>query len=127
MYGNSTYAEFSYSQFNQFDPLTSGNRASAFNFCNPFDHILPPVDGDIENLDRQHLWGLYTGIEVGTGAPPAVEPNPNQIEPVAGGTGGTWPTRRDYKKKRQAILDDEQDFLDLIELAMPEIIKYLRR
>lgn len=41
---------------------SEGSRVSAFNFCNPFDHVLPPVDGSIGALDRQHLWGLYIGI-----------------------------------------------------------------
>ncbi len=38
------------------------NRLSAFNFCNPFDHVLPFSDGTIDALDRQHLWGIYAGI-----------------------------------------------------------------
>ncbi len=37
-------------------------RASAFNFCDPFDHVLPIPDGTISTLDRAHLWGLYSGI-----------------------------------------------------------------
>ena len=65
--------------------------------------------------------------KVGSGEAPAVEPNPNVIEPVTGGTGHTWPSRKKYKDKRQAILDDDQDFLNLIEASMPEIIKHLRK
>lgn len=34
-------------------------RTSAFNFCNPFDLILPPVDTTITADDRAHLWGLF--------------------------------------------------------------------
>lgn len=37
-------------------------RLSAFNFCSADDHILPFSDGSVSNLDRQHLWGMYTGI-----------------------------------------------------------------
>lgn len=37
-------------------------RLSAFNFCNPFDHILPFADGNVGAADRAHLWGLYIGI-----------------------------------------------------------------
>jgi len=44
-----------------------GSRASAFNYCNPYDHVLPPVSGTIGAADRQHLWGLYIGILAGTG------------------------------------------------------------
>ena len=40
----------------------AANRISAFNFCNPFDHILPVPDGTVSALDRQHLWGMYAGI-----------------------------------------------------------------
>ncbi len=39
-------------------------RLSAFNFCNPFDHVLPFADGTISAADRAHLWGLYSGIAV---------------------------------------------------------------
>lgn len=37
---------------------------SAFNWCNPFDHILPFADGTVGATDRAHLWGLYSGIVV---------------------------------------------------------------
>ncbi len=52
---------------NELDSGDAGlaKRLSAFNFCNPFDHILPFSDGSIGALDRQHLWGLYTGIVAG--------------------------------------------------------------
>ena len=36
------------------------DRASAFNFCNPFDTVLPIVDGSVGKKDRHHLWGLST-------------------------------------------------------------------
>ena len=35
---------------------------SQFNFCNPFDTIFPIADGATSQLDKQHLWGLFTGI-----------------------------------------------------------------
>jgi hypothetical protein len=38
---------------------------SAFNFCNPFDTVLPPPDSDVSGLDMQHLWGLSTSVAVG--------------------------------------------------------------
>lgn len=41
------------------------DRLSAFNFCDPFDHVLPFTDGSIGALDRQHLWGMYAGIPAG--------------------------------------------------------------
>jgi len=44
------------------------DRLSAFNFCDPFDHILPFSDGTVSALDRQHLWGLYTGIAAAAAA-----------------------------------------------------------
>ena len=40
-------------------------RISAFNFCNPFDHVLPWRDGTINKADRRHLAGLWIGINVG--------------------------------------------------------------
>lgn len=49
---------------------------SAFNFCNPFDHILPFSDGTVSDLDMQHLWGMATAIPVEiTGAPGSLAPN----------------------------------------------------
>ena len=39
-------------------------RLSAFNFCNPFDNILPFTDGSVGSEDRAHLWGLYSGISI---------------------------------------------------------------
>ncbi len=41
---------------------TKDKRMSAFNYCDPFDHILPDVDGTVDAADRQHLWGMYSGI-----------------------------------------------------------------
>jgi hypothetical protein len=46
----------------------AGNRISAFNFCDPFDHILPVPMGTVGSLARQHLWGMYQGIPVRLGA-----------------------------------------------------------
>ena len=46
----------------------AANRLSAFNFCDPFDHILPFADSTMTALDRQFLWGLYTGIAAGGAA-----------------------------------------------------------
>jgi hypothetical protein len=42
---------------------TKAKRMSADNFCNPFDYVLPIPDGSIDQADRQHLLGLYSGIE----------------------------------------------------------------
>lgn len=42
----------------------AADRLSAWNFSDAGDHILPFSDGSISNLDRQHLWGMYTGIAV---------------------------------------------------------------
>lgn len=41
--------------------MTEAGRYSAFNFCNPFDHVLP-VPGTLTAPDRLHLWGLYSDI-----------------------------------------------------------------
>lgn len=43
-------------------------RLSAFNFCNPFDHILPFANNDVSAVDRAHLWGMYAGIPPGGAA-----------------------------------------------------------
>lgn len=42
--------------------VDSRKRASAFNWCNPYDHILPLADSSITVTDRAWLWGMYTGI-----------------------------------------------------------------
>ena len=44
-------------------------RFSAFNFCDPFDHILPIADGTVDAVDRQHLWGMYSEIAAGVAVP----------------------------------------------------------
>ena len=66
-YGTASYAANAFGHFISFitDPLGVDNQArrmSAFNFCDPFDHILPVADNAISALDRQHLWGMYIGI-----------------------------------------------------------------
>jgi hypothetical protein len=43
---------------------------SAFNFCDPFDHVLPFSDGTIDSADRAHLWGMYSGIAISGGIVP---------------------------------------------------------
>lgn len=46
-------------------PAVAANRASAFNFCNPFDHVLPIADATVSSDDRAHLWGIYIGVLTG--------------------------------------------------------------
>ena len=69
MFGLGTFSQLTFGQLVPFDPdplapVSAGGsgRLSAFNFCNPFDHELPFSDGTVSNLDRAHLWGLYSGI-----------------------------------------------------------------
>jgi len=38
------------------------NRMSAFNFCSPFDCVLPASDGAIKQANWWHLWGMYVGL-----------------------------------------------------------------
>ncbi len=85
------------------------DRLSAFNWCNPFDHILPFSDGTVSAADRAHLWGLYSGIEVSTGEAEA-----------AAVTGGYTPyavydpgqekrlraKRRELRRERQQLRED---------------------
>ena len=66
MFGAAPFGALAFSQGFTFATLTA-TLVSAFNFCNPFDHILPPADGSINRTDRAHLWGLYSGIAVGAG------------------------------------------------------------
>lgn len=47
----------------------ASNRASAFNYCNAWDSLLPPVDGEISAKDRQHLWGAYSAYTLSIAAP----------------------------------------------------------
>lgn len=73
-FGVTSFGESSYTALSGFNPgatpAKKAARMSAFNFCNPFDHILPPTDSTVSALDRQHLWGLYIGITVAvTGGP----------------------------------------------------------
>ncbi len=65
MFGLGAHSEFAHAQAFSGVNVNTANRLSQFNFCDPFDHVLPPVDGTISALDRQHLWGLYTGIAAG--------------------------------------------------------------
>lgn len=59
-------------------------RLSAFNWCDPFDHILPFSDGTVGASDRAHLWGMYSGILAGEEEPPEdiPQPKPTPVEPV---------------------------------------------
>jgi len=47
---------------NELEAGDTAARASAFNFCDPFDHVLPIADGSMSAVDRAQLWGLYSGI-----------------------------------------------------------------
>lgn len=38
---------------------TQKKRMAAFNYSDPFDDLLPFVDGAIDASDRKHLWGVY--------------------------------------------------------------------
>ena len=58
-FGASAYGQGAFSQLSGTGATT---RLSAWNFCDPFDHILPLADNNVPALDRQHLWGLYIGI-----------------------------------------------------------------
>ncbi len=44
-------------------------RMSAWNFSDPFDHVLPFRDSTIDANDRAHLWGAYNGLLTGFTAP----------------------------------------------------------
>ena len=67
--GASAYGQIPYS-------ASSGSgaakRLSAWNFCDPFDYILPPADGTISEFDRAHLWGMYIGVIILVIADPPV-------------------------------------------------------
>jgi len=66
------------------------------------------------------------GVEITVAA--VVDPNEAQREPVSGGTSSSWPTRQDYKdKKQRGILEDDEDFMRIVQEALPEILKYLGR
>lgn len=52
---------------NELDAGDDPERWSAFNFCDPFDAVLPFANSEISALDRQHLWGLSTGISAAIG------------------------------------------------------------
>ena len=65
MFGLSAFSEFSFGQLKVFNPIeTAAERRSAFNFCNPFDHVLPLPDSTIDANDRMQLLGWYTGTLV---------------------------------------------------------------
>ena len=63
-YGFAPYGSKAFGQSASFGVDNQARRMSAFNFCDPFDHILPVADNTISALDRQHLWGMYIGIAV---------------------------------------------------------------
>lgn len=44
---------------------TVAKRASTFGIGLPFRLVLPWADGTIDRGDRQHISGLYSGIEIG--------------------------------------------------------------
>lgn len=73
------------------------------------------------------VWGDCVWYEPGC-AVTAVPPNEAQREPVFGGAGG-WPTKQDYRNKRlrKQILQDDEDFMRIIQEALPAILNFLRR
>ncbi len=64
-YGSAPYGSKAFAQSASFGVDSQNKRMSAFNFCDPFDHILPAVDGTVDKPDRAFLWGMYTGIAAG--------------------------------------------------------------
>ena len=54
-------------------------------------------------------------------------PEPPEAEiPADGESGGTAQSRKQRKlKKKEQLAQDEQDFLDIIQLALPEILKHI--
>lgn len=57
-----------------------------------------------------------------------ITPNEAQREPVSGGTSSSWPTRQDYKdKKQRSIMEDDEDFMRIVQEALPKILEFLRR
>ncbi len=130
MFSNAPYSEHTYAQGEHFNLVNSAksNLISAFNFCSADDHILPAATGDVSTLDWQHLWGLYTGIEIGgsTPEPPAPDLEPRPPEPSHG--AAEWASRESIKnkKKRKAILDDDEELMRIIAMALPEIIQKYR-
>ena len=70
--------------------------------------------------------GDFSTKEPGTPSTPDVEVE--VIRNVDGG-GGNWPSKQDYKlkKKMQAILEDDEEVLSIIQAAMPQILKFLNK
>lgn len=68
--------------------------------------------------------GSYAGKEAGA----IVLPNEAQREPVSGGTASSWPSRQDYKdKNKRRILEDDEDFMKMVQEALPKILEFLRK
>jgi len=124
MQGLGTHAELTFAQLESFDVTHSGDATllSAFNWCNPFDHIFPFPDATVGEADRAHLWGLYSGIAV---AAPVVPDAGESLGPVtgneAGALGGYRPDRARRKKAR--ILADDEEFMLMAKTALAEMLK----
>lgn len=91
-WSTSSWAELAWGQQSEFDSLTASaaNRISAFNFCDPFDHILPFADGTVSALDRQHLWGMYVGIAAGAAGAVVAEPEADKGRDAGSGRYPQW-------------------------------------
>ena len=65
-FGTTTFAEQAFSQASAFSEVLplDVSRTAAFNFCSPFDEILPPANGNVGETDRAHLWGLFVRAPV---------------------------------------------------------------
>lgn len=102
---------------------TANKRFSMMNLgTQPIFPLFEP-SGAITDGNKYHFLTLYDGIALD--APvvgPAPTPNAAQREPVAGGTG--WSAQR--KKKLRIIREDDEDFLKLVQEAIPAILKYLK-
>lgn len=102
---------------------TNNEKLAIMEWCQVWEPGLPLSPGALGQDDKQQLlWG-YPGVLWGEAVAPAPTPAP-QIE-TGGGGGFQWPGHQYFKDKREAkaILQDDEDFMRLIEEALPKILK----
>jgi hypothetical protein len=90
--------------------------------------MLSATDPFSQGDKQQLIWGIP---EVLWGDPvdPGPAPDPNPQSPSSQGGGAVWPGPESYKKKRkkQSILDDDEDLMRIIAMALPELIQRYRK
>lgn len=103
---------------------TNNGKIAVMEWCQGYEpgfmlsETTPFSQGDKQQL----IWGVPEVLWDEASAPaPAPAPAPATAEPSAGAAG--WPSHLEYKKRKQAVLEEDQEIMELITKALPELLR----